>query len=372
MTDRSHLNRRGLILGASAGLVAAGLSPEALAQAAGRKIGYAVVGLGSYATRQIMPQFVNCEHSRLTALVSGSPDKARTLAAQYGIPDRSIYSYQTFDRIADNPDVDVVYVILPNSMHAEYTIRAAKAGKHVMCEKPMAVSVRECEQMIAACRQANRKLMIGYRSRFQPHNVEAIRMARGGEMGPTRMILAEHGFNIGDPTQWRLKKALAGGGALMDIGIYSLNATRYLTGEEPVEVTALEKTDRSDVRFRDGVDDTITFALKFPSGVVANCVSSYTSNHNRYRVVQQNGWFELEPATSYTGQQMRIAARGQPVQPREIAVGKTQFAGQLDHMAECILTNREPIVSGEEGLKDLRVIEAIYRSAREGRTVPLT
>ncbi|RAK56885.1 Gfo/Idh/MocA family protein [Phenylobacterium deserti] len=371
MTDGSRLNRRGLILGAGAGLAASVLSPQALAQAAGRKIGYAIVGLGSYATRQIMPQFVNSERSRLTALVSGSPEKARTLAAQYGIPERSIYSYQTFDRIADNPDVDVVYVILPNSMHAEYSIRAAKAGKHVMCEKPMAPTVRECEQMIAACRQANRKLMIGYRSRFQAHNVEAIRMARGGEMGPTRVILAEHGFNIGDPTQWRLKRSLAGGGALMDIGIYSLNATRYLTGEEPIEVTAIEKTDRSDIRFRE-VDDTILFALKFPSGAVANCVSSYTSNHNRYRVVQQNGWFELEPATAYTGQQMRVAPRGQPAQPREIALGKNQFAGQLDHMAECILTNREPIVSGEEGLRDVRVMEAIYRSVRESRAVKLT
>jgi glucose-fructose oxidoreductase len=340
------------------------------ARAQNRKIGYAIVGLGSYATRQIMPNFANCEHSRIAALVSGSPEKARRLAAEYGVPERSIYSYETFDRLADNPDVDVVYVILPNSLHAEYTIRAARAGKHVMCEKPMAVSVRECDQMIAACERAGRKLMIGYRSRFQPHNVEAIRMVREAELGPARVITAEHGFSIGDPTQWRLKKALSGGGALMDIGIYSLNACRYLTGEEPVEVSAVEQTDRADPRFAE-VDDTILFALRFPSGVTANCVSAYSSNHNRYRVTAQEGWFELEPATAYQGQRMRVSRRGGPPEPREIAAGKSQFAGQLDHMAECILTGRAPLVPGEEGLRDVRIMEAIYQAVRTGRTVRL-
>src|SRR5690606_20757193 len=164
MGTNEFIDRR-QVMAAGAGLATAALARDAFAQAPGRKIGYAIVGLGSYATRQIMPRFKDTEHCRLTALVSGSPEKAATLAAEYGVPARSIYNYQNFDRIADNPDVDVVYVILPNGMHMEYTVRAARAGKHVMCEKPMAISVRECEQMIDACKQANRKLMIGYRSR---------------------------------------------------------------------------------------------------------------------------------------------------------------------------------------------------------------
>jgi predicted dehydrogenase len=368
MGNNEFIDRRSVVA-AGAGLATSALAGPALAQPGARKIGYAIVGLGSYATRQIMPRFKDTEHCRLTALVSGSPEKAAKLAAEYGVPARSIYNYQNFDRIADNPDVDVVYVILPNSMHMEYTVRAARAGKHVMCEKPMAISVRECEQMIEACRRANRKLMLGYRSRFQAHNIEAIRIARSGELGPLRTITAEHGFNAGDPAQWRLNRPLSGGGSLMDIGVYSLNATRYLTGEEPVEVAAVEHTDRSDPRFRT-VEDTINFMLRFPSGVIANCISAYSSAHNRYRVVGSNGWVEVDPATPYSGQQLRVRLRNQ-TQEREIRETKNQWAGQLDHMAECIRTGAQPIVDGQEGLKDVRIIEAIYRAAREGRTIKL-
>ena len=177
---------------------------------------------------------------------------------QYGIPESHRYSYETFDKIVDNPDVDIVYVVTPNSLHRTFTERAAKAGKHVMCEKPMATSSADCEAMIAACKKAGRKLMIGYRSRFQAHNIEAIKLIRDGAVGPVRHISTDHGFTIGDPTQWRLKKALSGGGSLMDIGIYSLNAARYLTGEEPVAVNAMESTDRSDPRFQE-VEDIINF-----------------------------------------------------------------------------------------------------------------
>lgn len=347
------------------------LSPgHARRRAPERKLGWAIVGLGSYATRQIMPQFAGCEHSRLAALVSGSPDKARRLADEYGIAHKNLYSYTNFDRIRDNPEIDIVYIILPNSMHHEYTIRAARAGKHVLCEKPMAVSVRECEEMIAACRAAGRKLMIGYRSRFEPHNQLAIRMSRAGELGPTRVITADHGFNIGNPNQWRLKRALAGGGSLMDIGIYSVQAARYLTGEEPTEVVAIESTDTGDPRFRE-VEDTVNFQLRFPSGALANCVSSYTSNHNRYRVVGTRGWLELEPATSYGGQKMRVHMGGKTEPRTPAAPPKNQFVGQLDHLSESVLNGTEPIVPGEEGLRDLRAMMAIYQAARERRAVKI-
>lgn len=338
--------------------------------AATRRIGYAVVGLGYYATRQIMPNFAGCQHSRLVALVSGTPAKLEQYGAQYGIPKSHRYSYADFDRIRENPEIDVVYVVLPNSLHAEYAIRAARAGKHVLCEKPMATSVAECQAMIAACQKAGTKLMIGYRSRFEPYNRLAIELARGGHVGPTRMITAEHGFPI-QPGQWRLDRALSGGGSMMDIGIYSLNAARYLTGEEPVELSAVESTDRADPRFR-GVEDRVSFVLRFPSGVQANCISSYSSAHNAYRVTGDSGWIGLEPATSYTGQAMTIRKDGGTA-PRTLPPPpQNQFAAQLDHMAECVLTGATPIVSGEEGLKDMRLIEAIYTSMAERRHISLT
>lgn len=362
-------SRRQVLGGLGGGAVALMTRSAVAQERTGRQLGYAVVGLGYYATQQIMPQFRNCRHSRLVALVSGTPAKLAKYGAEYGIPATHLYDYKSFDRIGDNPDIDIVYVVLPNNMHAEYTIRAARAGKHVMCEKPMAVSAAECEAMIAACRQAGRKLMIGYRSRFEPHNRLAIELARKGEVGPTRVIIAQHGFNA-QPNQWRLDRAMSGGGSLMDIGIYSLNAARYLTGEEPVTVTAVEATDRRDSRFAT-VEDRINFQLTFPSGIIAECVSSYTSNHNGYRIVGTDGHIDLEPATSYAGQRMTITQSGKTVR-REVPAGPiNQFAGQLDHLSECVLNGTDPIVGGEEGLRDLRIMEAIYASARAGRTVRL-
>ena len=337
-----------------------------------RKLGYAIVGLGYYGLQTILPQFVNCEHSRVTALVSGDRAKALATATKYGVPERSIYTYADFDRIRDNPDVDIVYVCLPNSMHAEYTIRAAKAGKHVMCEKPMAISIAECEAMIRACKTAGKKLMIGYRCHFEPFNLEAMRLAKSGAAGKIRYVRSEHGFVQGDPNKWRLKRALSGGGSLMDMGIYSLQAARYMTGEEPIAVTARESTDRRDPRFRE-VEDMIEWTLEFPSGAIAGCQSMYSANQNHILLMGDKGRIELEPATRYDGNKMWTGRDG-----RETAItspppgpGKTQFAGQLDHLAECILDGREPIVSGEEGLRDMRIVEAIYRSVREGRTVKL-
>ncbi len=336
-----------------------------------RKLGYAIVGLGSYGLDVIIPQFANCTHSRLAAVVSGDPVKAKRVAAEHGLPASAIYSYASFDSIRNNPDVDIVYVCLPNALHAEYTIRAAKAGKHVMCEKPMAVSVAECEAMIAACKTANRKLMIGYRCHFEAYNLEAMRLAHTGAAGKIRYVRSEHGFVQRDPAKWRLKRALSGGGSLMDMGIYSLQAARYMTGEEPIAVTARESTDRRDPRFTE-VEDMIDWTLEFPSGAIAGCQSMYSANQNRILLMGDAGRVELEPATRYDGNQMWVGKDG-----RERAVtpppspGKTQFAGQLDHLADCVRTGREPIVSGEEGLRDMRIVEAIYRSAREGRTIRL-
>ena len=364
------LNRRGVAAAVGSVLATGALGSSAWAAPPGRKIGYAIVGLGGYGLGIIAPQFRNCQHSRLAALVSGDPAKARRVATEYGVPERNIYTYQNYDSIRDNPDIDVVYVCLPVSMHAEYTIRGAQAGKHVMCEKPMAVSSAECEAMIAACKKAGKKLMIGYRCHFEPNNLEAIRRARAGEIGKLRYFRSEHGFVAGNPSAWRLKKAMSGGGSLMDIGIYALNASRYMTGEEPVSVYATERTDRSDPRFRE-VEDMIEFELEFPSGVLGSCMSMYSANRNQILLMGDKGRIELEPATSYRGIQLRAGSgRGEEVTPPP-GPGATMWAGQLDHLAQCILQNREPIVAGEEGLRDIRIIEAIYQSARERRRIAL-
>lgn len=380
MKDDPIFTRRHFLHRLGGGLAAASLGSLPLtyprvasatrARARGQKLGWAIVGLGSYATRQILPNMPACEFSQVVALVSGSPDKARTIADEYGVAHDNIYNYENYDSIADNPAIDVVYVVLPNSMHHEFTIRALRAGKHVLCEKPMSVSVAEAEEMVAVARETGRKLMIGYRSRFEPYNQQAIEIAQGGTLGPTKVIETSSGFNIGNPEQWRLKRALSGGGSMMDIGIYSVQAARYLTGEEPVSVNALETTDTSDPRFRE-VEDTVLFQLRFPSGILANCVSAYSSNHNRYRAIGQRGWVELEPATGYSGHAMRVSTGGR-VEPRVLPEpAKNQFVGMLDHMSESVINDTQPLVPGEEGLQDMRVIAAVYEAARSGGTVPV-
>lgn len=364
------VNRRDVLQGIGAGLAGAALVDPAQAQRGSqRTLGYAVVGLGSYATRQIMPRFKDCDHARLTALISGTPEKLERYGSEYGVPRTHRYSYADFDKIRDNPDIDIVYVVLPNALHAEYAIRASQAGKHVMCEKPMAISAAECEAMIAAARKADRKLMIGYRSQFEQHNRRAIELVRSGDIGRSTLITAEHGF-FAQPGQWRLDRPLSGGGSLMDIGIYSLNAARYLAGEEPVELVATEWTDRKDPRFRN-VEDRIDFQLQFPSGVIANCVSSYSSGHNAFRVTGTKGWVGMEPATPYEGHRLSTRIGGDTRQLSLPPPRKNQFVAQLDHLPESVLTGVPLRASGEEGLRDMRLIEAIYRSARERRAVSL-
>ena len=377
MSNSRHddITRRGFLTKAGQGLAATGalgtLATRAAAQQVpeppGRKVGWAIVGLGSLAINQILPAFAKCEKSRVVALVSGHPDKAQKLALRYGVEPKSIYNYENYDSLKDNPEVDVIYVVLPNGMHPEYTIRGHQAGKHVLSEKPMATTPAECQAMIDAARKANRKLMVAYRCRYEPFNKEMIRMAREQELGPVKAIVADHGFNIGDPTQWRLKKDLAGGGSLMDIGIYSLQAARYVTGEEPSEIGAMTYTTPGDVRFQE-VEEMINFQLRFPSGALANCTSSYGyAGQNHYRVVATKGWFELEPATGYSGLRMRVH-RGNATEDRELPV-RDHFALEMDHMSECVMDNKDPLTPGEEGLRDLRLMMAIYDAARSGQTV---
>jgi len=349
---------------------AVALAPHVRAADDQKKIGFCVVGIGSLAKNQIIPALEKTQNAKLVALVSGhAAEKAPPIVQKFGLDPKSVYNYDDYDSIKDNPEIDVVYVVLPNSMHAEYTIRALKAGKHVLCEKPMATSVEDCQRMIDAAKAANKKLMIGYRLQHEPFNMKAIELLRGGEMGKIKNIDAGAAFNIGDPNQWRLKRQYAGGGSMMDIGIYALNACRYLSGEEPVEVTAMTYSTPGDVRFKE-VEETMLFTLRFASGLLANCTSSYGFGVNRYRVTCEKGMVESEPFLSY--KDLRLFAKLPGKGREEIQLEpKDHFGSEMDYFAQCLRENREPRTPGEEGLRDMKVITALYESARSGRVVKL-
>jgi len=337
------------------------------------RVGFAVAGLGRLALEEVLPAFGETKKARLVALVSGTPDKAARVAAEYGVRPEAVYDYAGFDRIRDNPEIKAVYIILPNSMHKEYTVRAAQAGKDVLCEKPMAVSSAEGQAMVDACRAAQRKLMIAYRCQYEPYNREMLRMVREQVLGPVRFIDAVNLQNQGDGAQWRFNRALAGGGSLPDVGLYCLNAARFLTGEEPIEVIARSFSPPGDPRYAE-VEETVNFMLRFPSGVVANCATSYGMHESRLlRVHTPGGAISLDGAFAYDDKQLRIAhrdGRAESVNERRLPK-QNQFALEIDHMAECVLSNRQPHTPGEEGVQDHRVMEAIYQSAASGQPVAL-
>lgn len=333
----------------------------------GRPIGFALVGLGRFATQQILPAFAAAEYSRPVAFVTGDVGKGRKAAQQHGVDPRHVFTYDQFELLADVPGLDVVYVLTPPALHAEYVLRAARIGKHVLVEKPMAPTERECRRMIAACAAAGRKLMVGYRVHYEPHNQRLVEWARGGLHGPVRYLECETTMPTPVGRDWRFDRRLGGGGALFDVGIYGLHAARWLTGAEPVEIRAHAFNDPADDRFHD-VERTIVFQLRFPGGVFANCVGSFAhATRNRIRVVAADGWYELEPATTYAGQRLFHGA-GDALHPMELPP-VNQFAAELDHMAECVRRDRTPRTPGEEGRRDVRLMQLIYQSAQRGRPV---
>jgi len=353
--------------GTSALLDSVGSSSAAQAPG-GRKIGFGIVGLGRISMGQFMPGVRISERAKLVALVSGHRDKAERVADQYGISHQAIYSYENFDEIAHNSEVDALYIALPNSMHAEYTIRGAKAGKHILSEKPMATSVAECEQMIAACRAAGRKLMIAYRCRYEPTNLRAIQLIKQGYLGTLETIDSAFGFDI-KPGEWRLDKKMAGGGPLMDVGIYALQACRSLTGEEPLEVRGISTVVDHDGRFQQ-VEETLLWTMRFPSGVITTSGCSFGSaNGNFANASGSQGWIKVDPAYGYDGLHLRAHGKGEDIDQATDDPSPHQFQREADHFAECILENREPLTGGPEGLRDMRLITAIYRSCQEGRAV---
>jgi len=362
MTDR--ISRRGII---GLGLGAAALAARGRAQGQDTGVGFAVVGLGKLSLGQIIPGFRNCRSARLAALVSGHPEKANRIAAEQKVPAGSVYSYADFDRIAENPRIDAVYIVLPNFMHAEYTIRALKAGKHVLCEKPMASTVADAEAMVAAAKAANRKLMIAYRCHYEPLNLNGMRLVRRGVFGKTRLVVTNMGrqSDLSDPSDaWRLDMAKSGGGALADMGVYGINGARYLLNEEPVEVRARAQTDRSDPRFQT-VEDLITWEFRFPSGAVSTGTTSFNqAGTMAWEVYGERGKMVADPGCFYSGNRLTVSGVPGEGQPKIQEID--QFAREMDWMADVVRGKAPLVAPGEEGLQDMRLMRAILESVEKG------
>jgi predicted dehydrogenase len=339
------------------------------------RVGFALIGLGRLTLEELLPAFAECKKAKVTALVSGTPDKLKTVAAQYGIPEQSCYSYEDFDQIADNADVQVVYVVLPNSMHREYTERAARAGKHVLCEKPMSVSSADAQAMVDACAEAGVKLMIAYRIQYEAYNRQLQQFVRQSNFGRLVGMSAVNVQTVAEngTEQWRHKRAMAGGGSLPDIGLYCLNTARFLTGEEPVEIYASIYSPPDDPRFAE-VEETVSFTLRFPSNFIANCFTSYGARDDKYqRLNFAQATISMPNAYKYEGQSMLIGQRqGENDGEIELTIqAPNQFSQEIDHMAACVLENKQPYTPGEEGVQDHKLMEAIYVAAQTGQPVRL-
>ena len=329
-----------------------------------KKLGIALVGLGQYSEKQLAPALQKTLNCKLTAIVTGTPEKVAPWKEKYKIPDKNVYHYQNFDSIRDNPDVDIVYVVLPNSLHAEYTIRAAKAGKHVICEKPMATSVKDCEAMIQACKQAGKMLSIGYRLHFEPHNLTVMEFGKKKTYGNVKKVVAIDSQEM-EKGVWRLDRERAGGGPLMDLGIYCVQGAIYAAGANPIRVSAKEGP-KTDVEKFAEVEQTIDFQLEFPGSVIANCLTSYAESGNLLRVEAEKGQYELEPAFGYEG------IKGKTPQGSMGLENVNQQALQMDDFASCIINKKPTRVPGEMGLRDVKILMAIYEAARNGRPVAIS
>ncbi|HEY5746504.1 MAG TPA: Gfo/Idh/MocA family oxidoreductase [Chryseolinea sp.] len=332
----------------------------------GQVLRVAILGLGSYGER-VAEAMKDCQRAKLVGVVSGTPAKVKTWQGKYGIPEKNCYNYETLEQIKNNPDIDAVYIITPNGLHKDFCLRVAKAGKHVICEKPMANDAKEAQQMVDACKAAKVKLLIGYRMHFEPITLDIVHKRKAGDFGKVLFFQGLSGFIIGDPTQWRLNKKLAGGGAMMDIGIYSINGSRYMIGEDPIWVTAQEVKTNPE-KFKEGVDETITFQLGFPGGAVASCLSTYSLNNlDRFFLDGDKGFAEMGPSTGY-GPIKGRTNKGEVTYPHV-----THQTVQMDEMSDIILKGKQPEipVDGEEGLKDMKIVDAIFQAVKTGGKVAI-
>ncbi len=362
--DRRRFSQLSALAIAGAHVPAFAAGGQDASKAGSRRIGFAPVGLGSIA-EVFMRAVASSDSASLTGLVTGHPaEKGTKFSSQYEVPQSSIYTYETFDRIRDNKAIDAVYIALPNSMHCEYTVRAAEAGKHVFCEKPMAISSAECRRMIDACRKANVKLMIGYRLQYDVTFRKIHEMVRSGAFGEMEAFQAGF-YGLKNKQQWRLDRTLSGGGSLLDLGVYALNTVRWMTGEEPAEYRALVATREKGPKFAN-VEQSIDWLMKFPSGILANCGSSYGQSGTSFLQINgSTGHVRIEPAFTYGNTVLKysgvtkdgeISGSGEVFNP-------DQFVLEVNHFTDCLLRNKPIATPGEEGLKDLLAVEAIYQAA---------
>lgn len=353
MMNRRTFLRQSAIITASAGF------PSILLPKTKDTVGVALVGLGYYSGQLLAPALQQTKHCKLTGIVTGSPWKIPEWQERYGIKDSNVYNYETMHRIADNPDIDVIYIVLPTGLHSEYAIIAANTGKHVWCEKPMARTHDECLAIIDACRKNKVQLTIGYRMQHEPSTRTIMGYAKERPFGKIKHVMAEAGYRDGRSDHWKQKKEM-GGGAMYDMGVYPLNAARYAMGAEPVAVRdARHETTRPKIYTE--VDETTYFTLEFPDGAIADCQTSFGKGLNTLRVDCVDGWYELSPFQSYSGIQGETSSG---IQFSDKVAN--QQANQMDNDALAILNNTDVLVPGEEGAKDIRIVEAIYRSADDG------
>jgi len=362
------INRRKFLGSSAASLAGLALSQHAFANIivpqGKSKLGVALVGLGYYSTDLLAPALQLTTQCSLVGIVTGTPAKAEKWKQMYNIPDKNIYNYQNFDSIANNPDIDVIYIVLPPSMHAEYSIRAAKAGKHVWCEKPMAPSVADCKSMIDACSKNKVKLSIGYRMKHEPNTKKIIQLRKDLVYGKVVKIQASAGYFDPRTDHWKQKKNM-GGGVMGDMGVYPLNAARYSAGVEPIAVTATASTTRPEI-YKE-VEETMNFELEFPGGATATCVASFGKGMNDLQVNCEKGWFNLNPFQAYSG------IDGMTSDGIKLNTSiPNQQALQMDEDALAIKNNKAVSVPGEEGLKDTIVVEAIYKSAASKSKVKIS
>ncbi len=362
------ISRRRFIRNSSLAAGALALGPhawgaDAPAAPPAKKLGVALLGLGSYATGLLQPALAETKLCHLVGVVTGSPQKGAAWAQRFNFPSKNIYSYDNMDRLADNPDIDIVYVVTPNGLHAEHVIKAAKAGKHVICEKPMANSVADCDAMLAACRAAKRTLSIGYRLHFDPYHQEMVRLATDPNFGPFTKMAGENGFTLsGD--QWRIHHPLSGGGPLMDMGIYVVHAACMAANANPIAVTAKEIPKTRPNIFRD-VEEAIDWTMEFPGGASAVCQTSYVKNYGHFHADSVKGWIDFPSAFGYNGLQMNTSKGRVTFPPMR------QQSAHMDGIAQSILDKKDSIVPGELGRRDMVIIEGIYKAAASGQRVEL-
>ncbi|MEQ9308694.1 MAG: Gfo/Idh/MocA family oxidoreductase [Balneolaceae bacterium] len=358
LSRKNFLSKTGIIL-ASTPFIASSGFPNILLPKKKEKLGVALVGLGSYSNGQLAPALQLTEHCELKGIVTGTPLKIPVWQDRYNIPDSNVYNYQTMHEIANNDDIDIVYIVLPTGLHTKYSIIGAEAGKHVWCEKPMAKTVAECQAIINAVTQNKVQLTIGYRMQHEPNTKTIIGYTKSKKFGAVKEVNTGAGYNGGHQKgNWRASAEL-GGGAMYDMGVYPLNAARYSTQEEPIAVSGIQSSQRKEMY--DEVDETTEFKLWFPSGAIANGATSFGKSMGNLEVTCENGWYKLQPFQSYRGVRGEVSdGTLLPADP------DNQQARQMDNDALAIKENSKPIVPGEEGLRDIAIIEAIQESSKKG------